>query len=123
MWKYWWYGDPNGTDPWREWYERQLPAVQGKHDSVFKFLEATTTWGEPHTKRVDDFVEIILKTKVQHRLLGFNWPRQSCCFTFLIPCTHKDKVYKPKNAFETAGIRMRKLQNGSTWMKSCVRPE
>jgi hypothetical protein len=123
MWNYWWYGDPNGPDPWRAWYDGQLPAVQGRHDNVFRFLEVRNTWGEPHAKRIDDFVEVILTTKVQHRMLGFFWPREPHCFTFLLPCTHKDKVYKPKNAFETAGVRMRELQNGSTWMKRCVRPE
>jgi hypothetical protein len=27
-----------------------------------------------HTKKIDDFVEIILSTRVEHRLLGCYWP-------------------------------------------------
>lgn len=123
MWTYWWYGDPNGPDPWRQWYDAQDQSVRAKHDDVFRFLEARENWAGAHTKAIDDFVEVILKTKVQHRLLGFYWPAGKNNFTFLLPCTHKGTVYKPKNAFATAGIRIRELRNGSTRIRRCVRPE
>jgi hypothetical protein len=123
MWKYWWYGDPNGPDPWRAWYDDQNAAVRARHDNVFRFLESRESWVGTHAKKIDDFVEVILSTRVEHRLLGCYWPPAKCCFTFVMQCTHKGKVYKPKNAFETAGIRIRELKNGSTWMRRCVRPE
>jgi len=72
----------------------------------------------------DDFVEVILKTKVQHRLLGFYWPAKTrFSFTFVLPCTHNGKKYDPRDAFDTARKRIQELKNDSTWMRRCVRPE
>jgi hypothetical protein len=124
MWHYWWYGDPRGNDPWRLWYDDQDGSVRGRHDLVFKFLEERVLWTEPHAKKIgDDLVEIILKTKVQHRLLGFYWPKGRLNFTFLLPCTHKGNVYNPKDAFSTAETRIEELKKGSNWIIRCVRPE
>jgi hypothetical protein len=125
MWQYWWYGDPDqkAPDPWREWYDAQDSSVQGRHDNVFKFLETRTNWTKPYTKKINNFVEIILKGDVQHRLLGFYWPPGKLNFTFLLTCTHKGNVYDPKDAFRTADTRIKKLVNGSKWIRRCVRPE
>jgi hypothetical protein len=128
MWQYWWYGDPNGPCPWRKWYDDQLSEVRARHDDVFRFLEQREQWrGAAHAKSLDDgLVEILLKTGVQHRLLGFYWPRGKgirLSFTFLLPCTHKGQVYNPKDALETAKKRMRELQNGSNRIRRCVRPK
>jgi hypothetical protein len=125
MWQYWWYANPSGPDPWRAWYDAQDGQVRGRHDSVFKFLELRPNWKEPHAKKFDNgVVEIILKTRVQHRLLGFYWPQpQRLSFTILLPCTHKGKIYDPKNALETARVRMEELRGGRMWIRCCVRPE
>jgi hypothetical protein len=124
MWQYWWYCDPRAPAcPWREWYDSQDGQVKGRHDVVFKFLESRTIWKEPHAKTLGGgLVEIVLKGKVQHRLLGFCWPDR-LHFTILLPCTHKGIVYDPKNALVTARERMRELRDGSTWKKRCVRPD
>jgi hypothetical protein len=90
---------------------------------VFKFLETRLSWTEPYAKKLDDgLVEIILKTKVEHRLFGFCWPAR-LNFTILIPCTHGGKVYHPPGVFETAASRMSELKNGRNWIRRCVRPE
>jgi len=123
MWRYWWYADPKGPDPWREWYDSQNAHVRGKHDTVFRILESRADWRVPHAKKLDSgIVEIILKGGLQHRLLGFCWPGARFEFVFVIPCTHKGVVYTPKNALETARQRKTELIGGSTWIKSCVRP-
>jgi hypothetical protein len=122
MWSYWWYGDPNGPDPWHLWYDGLDAQTRGRHDNMFRFLETRSTWREPHAKTLDDgLVEIILKGKVQHRLLGFYGPNYQ--FTVVLPCIHKGTVYTPANALETARQRMRALQTGSGWKKRCVKPE
>ena len=125
MWQYWWYADPNPKkpDPWRKWYDAQNSSVRGKHDIVFRFLETQITWTKPHTKKINDFVEIILRGEVQHRLLDSYWPPGNLTFTFLLPCTHKDKVYNPKDVFRTAKTRIKELRKGSNWIRRCVRPE
>jgi hypothetical protein len=82
------------------------------------------SWTEPHAKKIGgDLVEIILKTKVQHRLFGFYWPKGRFNFTFLLPCTHKGSVYDPKDAFDTAETRIKELKKGTNWIIRCVRPE
>jgi Phage derived protein Gp49-like (DUF891) len=114
MWRYWWYGDLIGPDPWRAWYDAQDAQVRGKHDNVFRILESRSDWREPHAKKLDDgMLEIILKGKVQHRLLGFCWPTANFEFIFVLPCTHKGVVYKPKNALKTARERKKELIAGS----------
>lgn len=124
MWQYWWYANPVGPDPWRVWYDAQDEQVRGHHDNVFRFLESRPNWTRPHAKKLDDgLVEIILKTRVQHRLLGFCWPGRRLEFIIVVPCTHKGNVYDPKDALQTAGKRMREIIAGSTWIKHCVRPE
>jgi hypothetical protein len=124
MWRYWWYSDPKGACPWRAWYDAQNTAVRGKHDDVFRFLDTRPDWREPYAKKLDDgLVEVRIKTDVQHRLVGFCWPGSSFEFVFVIACIHKGVVYKPKNALATAKTRMDELINGSTWIKSCVRPK
>jgi hypothetical protein len=123
MWRYWWYADPKGPCPWRAWYDAQDASVKARHDDVFRFLESRPDWREPHAKKLDDgLVEIIIKTKVQHRLLGFCWAGNRREFVFVLACTHKGVVYKPKNALGTAGKRKSELIAGSTWMKCCDRP-
>jgi hypothetical protein len=125
MWTYWWYADPNpqAPDPWRSWYDAQNSGVRARHDNVFRFLEGRTSWAEPHSKKVGNLIEVILKGKVQHRLLGFYWLAGQCQFTFLLPCTHKEQVYKPRAAFNTAEQYRVDLMNGSNWIRRCVRPE
>jgi hypothetical protein len=125
MWTYWWYADPDPKKPcpWRAWYDARDSSVQGRHDDVFRYLEGRKDWREPHAKAIGDVVEVILKTKVQHRLLGFYWPKGTLQFTFLLPCTHKGKVYSPKEAFKTANKYIGELKNGSKWIRRCVRPE
>jgi hypothetical protein len=123
MWRYWWYADPKGPCPWRAWYDGQNGAVRARHDAVFRFLESRPDWREPYAKKLDaGLVEVIIKTNVQHRLIGFCWPKYRFEFVFVIACTHKGVVYNPKSALETAEQRMRELVGGSTWIKSCVRP-
>ena len=125
MWKFWWYNDPIGRDPWRNWYDSLDGAGQGRHDIVFDFLESRPKWSEPYSKKLtdeDDLVEIILKTKIQHRLMGFYWPER-LNFTILLPCNHKGTVYDPPNAIETAKSRIKELKNGKRWIKYCVRPK
>jgi hypothetical protein len=123
MWQYWWYADPRGPDPWRTWYDLQDGQVKGRHDNVFRFLESRTDWTKPYAKKLDDgLVEITLKARVQHRLLGFCWPER-LHFTILLPCTHKGDVYDPKDALKTANVRMKQLTNGLEWKRCCVRPE
>jgi hypothetical protein len=123
MWRYWWYADPKGPDPWRAWYDKQDAQVKGRHDNVFRILESRSDWREPYAKKLHDgLLEIRLTGRVQHRLLGFCWPNTPFEFVFVIACTHKGALYKPKNALGTASQRKTELLDGSTWIKSCVRP-
>jgi hypothetical protein len=126
MWEYWWYdnSDSQSRDPWRKWYDNQAADVRARHDLVFRFLDERINWGMPYAKKLDDgLVEIRIVTKVQHRLIGFNWPHGRLNFTFVVSCTHKGKVYDPRNALTTAGERMKKLKGGFDGIRHCERPQ
>lgn len=55
--------------------------------------------------------------KQQLRLIGFFWPPRQPFdvagnYTFLIGCSHKQRVYDPPDAMKTAAERMANLQRG-----------
>jgi hypothetical protein len=126
MWQFFWYSDPAVPvpwNPWKDWYDDQDGQVRARHDVVFGFLETRPNWTKPYAKKLDEgLVEITLKARVQHRLIGFDWPQRSC-FTILLACTHKGQVYNPKDALETARRRMTELRGGRIWIRRCVRPK
>lgn len=124
MWTYWWYEDPNDPTPWQTWYSRQSNAVRGKHDSVFKFLENSPLWREPFAKQLSNgVIEVRITGETQHRLLGFYWPREQFHFTFVLTCTHKGRVYDPKEALRTATERIRDIRNGTRRIIRHARPK
>ena len=56
-------------------------------------------------------LEIVFKTAgIQHRMIGFFGPEQKQ-FTLLIGCMHKQNIYQPPQAIETAIERKKKVEN------------
>ena len=72
-------------------------------------------WQEPHAlklKKVTDIYEIRFKANgVQVRPFGFFGPNVNE-FTILVWATHKQKIYDPHNAIDTANSRRKLIQEG-----------
>jgi hypothetical protein len=125
VWRFFWYDDGEKECPWATWYHGQAVAVQARHDVVFKILEARegNEWREPHAKNLGDgLIEVCFHKSVNHRLLGLFGPDRHE-FTVVLPCSHKDKIYKPKAAIKTARERINEIQSGTARVRRCERPK
>ena len=77
-------------------------------------------WSTPQAKKLkgyEDLYEVRFKAhRRQGRAIGFHGPGAGQ-FTILILCDHKDNVYKPANALDTAADRHRRFAQGTA---TCV---
>jgi Phage derived protein Gp49-like (DUF891) len=124
MWTFLWY--PDGTDdPWATWYWQQNEDVQARHDRVVATLQERERdqWRPPFSKKLtghDGLIEIIIKTRVEHRLLGTFQPNKR--FLVALTCIHKGRNYTPKNAFNTAKKRIMEIDRGEKIAQTCTPP-
>lgn len=90
----------------REYLHRQV---------AYLAVTGTADWTMPRAlklKGVKDLYEIRYKAnRQQARALGFFGPNTGE-FTITLICTHKDNVYKPPNAFQTATDRANSVKSG-----------
>ena len=124
MWEWLCYDDGGKGDLWKRWYCEVDDDVKGKHDNTIDFLEVNEAveWRMPHSRKLNKgLVEIRIRGKVQHRLLGYF--KQGRKFVFLLSCTHKQNVYSPKDALGTAERRMKMIEDGDASAIICERPE
>lgn len=112
-----WVCYPSGDKPdmWNAWFCVQDGAVRGRHATAMRFLSAGH-WGKPHFKRLKGkhlkgLSEIIVGSGVEWRLIG-HWDSAASTFTLTMICNHKDRVYKPTDAFEVAMDRWKAMKNG-----------
>ena len=69
----------------------------------------------------DGLIEVIITTKVAHRIFGFKGP-EKLTFKIMLICNHKGKVYTPPNAIETAKRRKKDVETHKGKVIRCVRP-
>jgi hypothetical protein len=112
-----WICYPSGEEPdmWTVWHSQQNGEIKGRHATVMRFLTAGH-WLKPHFKSLQGkhlkgLGEIVIGSGVQWRLFGHRDVAQDT-FTLLVICNHKDGVYKPVNAFDTAIERWKEMQKG-----------
>lgn len=90
---------------------------QARLDSILEHMGAMKSWGGKEFKRLSGDAyqglgEVRFKDGgMQHRLIGMNGPGEGE-YTFLIGCTHKDDVYNPPSAMDTAVDRRKQLESG-----------
>lgn len=117
MWFFKTYVGPGGKHEVQQDVDRQSDAWLEHFRARIKYLARVPVadWHTPHAKKlqgVKDLYEIRFKANgVQHRPLGFFGPGPSE-FTILILATHKDDVYKPSSAIDTAAQRRKAIQSG-----------
>ncbi len=111
-----WFCYPTGDEPdlWAHWLARQSKRAQAKHAVVMRFL-SDGHWQSPHWRALvgayQGLGEIRIAADRQWRLIGRREEAENA-FTLLMICYHKDKVYDPRDALETALRRWREIENG-----------
>ena len=115
MWSFKTYVGPSGKLDVQQDVDRQSEAWLEHFRARLKYLGASKAadWHTPHAKKlkgIEGIYEIRFKTSgVQQRPLGFFGPGSNQ-FTILILATHKDDVYKPSSAIDTATHRRKAIQ-------------
>jgi len=99
---------PSGNNDIAAWYCRQSAECRASFDDLLDILCKKAIWSEPEFKRLDNGLgEIRWKSGgVQHRVIGCAW-KNPPGYLLLIGCTHKQIVYSPPNAIQTADKRRR----------------
>jgi hypothetical protein len=116
-WKFRTYTSPAGRNDVQKAIAKARAAVITHFSVAVRYLANTPKidWKEPDAKKltgVKDIYEIRFKAeKKQYRPLGFFGPRPGE-FTITVWATHKQNIYDPQNAIETAGKRRDEIIKG-----------
>jgi len=107
---------PNGNNPVRKWYTKELSAdEQADIDVLLGTLENAKTWKQPVYKSLSGNAQGLGEIRWRGsngrplRLIGFHSPVGNK-FTILIGCTHDGKKYQPPEAMSSAISRKRDLE-------------
>ena len=117
-WQFMDYISLSGRNPITDWYADLLPQEQSDFDTLIRILAKTQKWQSSEFKllRGKSYAglgEFRFKSAgKQHRVIGFYGPGQKQ-FTLLIGCTHKQNIYSPPRALETAARRKREVESGT----------
>jgi phage-related protein len=115
-WQFMDYISPQGRNVIEDWYKGLLAQEQSDFRALIRILAKTQQWQEPAFKRLrgkyQGMGEIrFTSERKAHRVIGFVWPKPRQ-FTMLIGCFHKQRVYTPTNALDTALQRKKFLEQG-----------
>jgi len=121
-WVYWDFGYKNGTNPIADWHTGLSDDAKNLLHDLLKTNKKTdkpTDWRDlkflKGTAKEYKIWELRFKANgVQHRLFGIFGPERKQA-TFLVGCTHKQKIYNPPDCIETA-IARSKLVNEKRWV-------
>lgn len=109
------YVSPSGNNKIAEWYGRLSAQERADTDEFIKYMRRTSKWVMPdylpalngHPK----LGELRWKScNKQHRLVGF---RKDGTFFAVMGCTHKQQIYAPRDALETADKRRSDILNNT----------
>ena len=126
MWKYYCYDDGSPNNLWSDWYHGCDEKTKARHDQVWEALEQLEPhqWRMPLAKHLrESLVEIRVRGNVQWRVLGYYGPKgKQKTFTVLLICNHKQNIYQPHDAINTARKRLKMIEQNYSLVKSCDRP-
>ena len=99
-----------GKFPVSEWYEALSPKNQASADRFMGIARKLDQLRPPGFKKFEKLWEARWggENRVPHRI--FCYVPSDRCVTFLCGCTHKDRRYKPTNAYDTAVRRRKEIQ-------------
>jgi len=97
-----------------EWYAGLSAQEQADTDEFIKDMCGSREWKMPYYRPrlhdTDGLGELRWKSEnKQHRLIGF---LSYEVFYALVGCTHKQQIYKPPDALDTAGKRKGQIERG-----------
>lgn len=102
-----------------DWLSGLSMKVRAEFEVLLSNLAVTAEWDERDVRPLrggkakgKGLREICFKVGgVQHRVIGCSGPQQKQ-FTLLIGCSHKDQIYDPPSAIETAIKRKNQVDSG-----------
>jgi phage-related protein len=116
-WKFMDYISPVGRNVIQDWYDRLLMRERADFDAFIRILAKTAEWKYPdfrwlQGKKYRGIGEIRFDSeKKAHRVVGY-FSLTSHQYVMLIGCFHKQRVYTPANALDTAVQRKKLLEQG-----------
>jgi len=116
VWQFMDYISPQGRNVIADWHAGLLRQEQSDFLAVIRILAKMQHWRgrafKPLKGPYQGMGEIrYTSERKEHRVIGFVWPSAQQ-FTMLIGCFHKQRVYHPTNAFNTALQRRKFLEQG-----------
>lgn len=118
LWRFATYVSPSGRKDVQDTIDRYDDYSSAAFERAVAHLSVSpkNQWQEPQAKKLKDkdpLYEVIYKAnRCATRALGF-FDDLSKTFIITLICTHKQNVYKPANAFETAQNRAKQIVNGA----------
>ena len=119
IWRFFDFVNSAGTNPVRKWFIKEL-SVQEKSDLVTLLMalqkQTKTPWDQSDYKSMSNLGERVGEIRlpgsqrIPIRLIGVRDETQ-LRFTFLIGCRHKDDIWIPAEARDTAKQRKKDLDN------------
>lgn len=112
------YQSANGRRPVEDWLSSLTPEVRQTFATLLRLMAKMARWEAPEFKRLTGnkklagLGEIRVSADKPYRLIGMNGPGEGE-YTLLIGCTHKQQVYTPKDAKETANKRRKLVEKGA----------
>jgi hypothetical protein len=117
VWQFMDYISPQGRNMIADWYAGLLTQEQSDFDALIQVLAKMRQWQEPAFKRLKGRAyrglgEIrFTSERKQHRVIRFFGPNPQQS-TLLIGCSHKQRIYNPPEALDTAARRKHDIESG-----------
>jgi hypothetical protein len=108
------YVSPAGNNKIEDWYGGLSVQERSDADEFIKIMRKTKDWKKPdYRPKLSGYRGLgelrWSSEKKQHRLIGY---LQDGAFYALVGCTHKQQVYNPADALDTADKRKKEIKNG-----------
>ena len=107
------YMSADGKLPVSIWYRKLTEINQARADRFLSIVQKLDRLEMPHFRKFKELIEArwVGENKVPHRIFCYVVP-DGRRVVFLCGCTHKDKQYKPRNAYKTALKRRGEIVKG-----------
>src|SRR5437667_874839 len=108
------YVSPAGNNKIADWYEQLSTQERADADEFIKGMRKTQEWALPNYRpKLAGYKGLgelrWTSEKKEQRLIGY---LKDGAFFALVGCTHKQRVYSPPDALDTAKKRMKEIKDG-----------